>query len=152
MTLYMDASAIVKRYAREAGTEVVLAAYRDYPSVATAMISAAEVPAALAKAVRVGAMTEAGAAEAVSAFQLHWPDHVRINLTEDLAVRAGELAWSFGLRGYDSVQLASALAYSQTRAEQVTLMTFDRQLWQAARQAGLSVLPTELSQAHTSAT
>ena len=58
--------------------------------------------------------------------------------------RAASLAWEYGLRGYDAVHLATALLWQETIGEPVTLATFDRQLWQAGDQAGLTTWPPEL--------
>ncbi len=47
---------------------------------------------------------------------------------EPLVIRAGVLAFEHDLRGYDAVQLASALTWAEELAEMVTFATFDRQL------------------------
>jgi hypothetical protein len=42
---------------------------------------------------------------------------------------------------YDAVQLASALIWKDSIGDEVTLATFDRELWHAAPRAGLRVWP-----------
>jgi predicted nucleic acid-binding protein len=59
---------------------------------------------------------------------------------------AETLAWDYGLRGYDAVQLASALSWQQLIGQEVVLATFDSQLWEAAPAAGLQVWPEDLTQ------
>jgi predicted nucleic acid-binding protein len=61
--------------------------------------------------------------------------------TEALVERAEGLAWEHGLRGYDAVQLASALSWQESVGEEVLLATFDQQLWEAAKRAGLKPWP-----------
>ncbi len=63
MILYLDASALVKRYVAEAGSAEVDALIGDANVIGTSVISRAEVSAALAKAVGVGWLLrdEAGA-------------------------------------------------------------------------------------------
>ena len=58
---------------------------------------------------------------------------------------ADDLAWQYGLRGYDAMHLAAALLWQDGLEESVTLATFDRQLWQAGRQSGLAVFPADLA-------
>lgn len=61
-----------------------------------------------------------------------------VGIDEALARRAGELADAHGLRGYDAVHLASALALGAT---ETLLVTWDRDLGKAAAGAGLAVAP-----------
>ena len=58
--------------------------------------------------------------------------------------RAEALAWDLALRGYDAVQLASALTWQEAVGAEVTLATFDRQLWEAGRNAGIRTWPEAL--------
>ena len=77
-------------------------------------------------------------------FRAEWLDYVRLQITEALASRADDLAWQYGLWGYDAVHLAAALRWQDGLEEAVTLATFDRQLWQAGRRSGLAMFPTDL--------
>lgn len=146
MILYVDASAAVKRYVTESRSTEVVALIRDAAAVATSMVSRAEVAAAFARAVRVGVLDEAGGRRAHRRFVREWPDFVRIPVTETLVARAGTLAWDYGLRGYDSVQLASALAWQDAIGQDVVLATFDQQLTKAGPEVGLRVWPSAGSQ------
>jgi predicted nucleic acid-binding protein len=67
-----------------------------------------------------------------------------ISRTEVAAARAETLAWDHALRGYDAVQLASALSWQESVGTAITLATFDRQLWEAAQQAGVRAWPDSL--------
>jgi len=133
MNLYLDASALVKEYLTdELGTEAVANVRREADSVGTTKISRTETEAALKKAVRTGTLTEEEARSAREDFGEDWPDLFRLQVTEDLVARAGELAFKQDLRGYDAVQLASALTWAEEMFETVAFATFDRQLWEAA--------------------
>ena len=144
MILYLDASALVKRYVAEAGSAEVGAAISQAVVTGTALVSRAEVAAALGKAVRVDALTQEEALAALQVFRNDWVDLVRIQLTEMVIARADLLAWDHGLRGYDAVQLASALAWQDALGEAVTLATFDRHLWTVAQSVGLVRYPADL--------
>ena len=144
MILYLDASALVKRYVAEAGSDEVNEAIDRAAVTGTALISRAEVGAALAKAVRVGVLTREGAQEALRVFRREWPDLVRVQVTEWVVARADALAWEHGLRGYDAVHLAAALVWQDALGERVTLAAFDRHLWRTAQAEGLTVLPADL--------
>ena len=141
MIVYLDASALVKRYVGEAGSPAVEALIGRARTVGTGLVSRAEVVAALAKAARVGIVTREAAARARAAFNADWEHLVRLHLGEALVSRAAALAWEQGLRGYDAVHLASALMWNEAMGEAVTVATYDRELWRGARASGLEAWP-----------
>ena len=141
MIVYLDASALVKRYIAEAGSPEVEALIGEAQAIGTAVISRAEVAAALARAARIGLVAREAAAKALKAFNTDWEHLVRLQLSEPLAA---VLAWEHGLRGYDSVHLASALVWSETLGETVAVATYDRELWRGAKASGLSAWPAQM--------
>ena len=145
MILYLDASALVKRYVTELGTKEVLTLTAAAEAVATSLVSRAEVAAALARAVRLGVLDQESGQRAQRRFSRDWADIVRVPVGEALVSRAETLAWAHALRGYDAVQLASALTWQDSIGQDIVLATFDRQLWDAAPQAGVQVWPGKLA-------
>ena len=141
MIAYLDASALVKRHVDERGSDETLQFAARAEVVATSLISRAEVAAALARAVRTKMLDGDEAREAQRAFAAQWPDIARIPVTEALVSRAETLAWEYGLRGYDAVQLASAALFQESLGTAVRLATFDKQLWKAAKRAGFEPWP-----------
>jgi predicted nucleic acid-binding protein len=141
---YLDASALVKRYIVERSSRETIALMADSEMIATSIVSRAEVAAAFAKAVRAGLVKDELARNARRRFTGDWPDIVRVSLTESLVERAEGLAWEHGLRGYDAVQLASALTWQESVGEQIVLATFDQQLWEAAKRTELKPWPNQL--------
>jgi predicted nucleic acid-binding protein len=142
--VYLDASALVKRYIAEPGSPEVEALIGEAQAIGTAVISRAEVAAALARAARIGLVAREAGAKALQAFNADWEHLIRLQLSEPLAARAAALAWEHGLRGYDSVHLASALVWSETLGETVAVATYDRELWRGAQASGLSVWPAAM--------
>jgi predicted nucleic acid-binding protein len=141
MIAYLDASALVKRYIVERGSHETVELTADSDVTATSIVSRAEVAAAFAKAVRAGLVKDDVARNAQRRFAEDWPDLARVSVTEAVAERAERLAWEYSLRGYDAVQLASALTWQESVGEEIVLATFDQQLWEAAKQAGLKTWP-----------
>ena len=145
MILYLDASALVKRYVAEPGSAEVSKAIARADLIGTAIITRAEVAAALGKAARMKVLEAQEAQAALAVFRGEWPDLIRLRLTEIVVAHADRLAWEYGLRGYDAVHLAAALLWQDAMGERVTLVTFDRQLWLAAERAGLLPWPADLA-------
>lgn len=141
MIVYLDASALVKRYVAEPGSAAVGKLIDQAETLGTSVISRAEVSAAFAKAVRVKSIGRDAAASAMKQFAADWPHLIRLQLTETLVARAASLAWEQGQRGYDAVHLATALVWHETVGQPVLVATFDRQLWQGAQASGLVAWP-----------
>ena len=141
MIVYLDASALVKRYVAEAGSAQVESLIAGAQAIGTAVVSRAEVAAALARAARVGLIKRDAAMKALAAFNADWEHLIRLQLGEPLAARAATLAWEHGLRGYDAVHLATALLWRETLGEAVTVAAYDRELWRGARASGLLPWP-----------
>ena len=91
--LYVDTSALFKRYVEEDESEAVLARMEDASAVGTALITRVEVAAALARAVRDQRMDREEAQEAERDFLDEWADFTRIGMTDALTAQAGSLAW-----------------------------------------------------------
>ena len=96
MFLYLDSSALVKRYVDEGMSEEVRALMDEAPAVGTALITQTEVAAALARAVRTGRLEEEDARRAHEEFLQEWPDLGRVPITHALVRRADTLAWDHG--------------------------------------------------------
>ena len=101
--------------------------------------------AALAKATRVGVLSWDDAEVTLQNFLADWPQLHHLRVTDLLVELASELAWREGLRGYDATHLAAGMVWRDLLGEQVTMATFDRELWRAARRKGLEVWPQELT-------
>jgi predicted nucleic acid-binding protein len=144
MIAYLDASALVKRYIAEAGSAEVGGLIGQAEAAGTAVISRVEVAAALAKAVRMRLLPRAEAASSLEVFNSEWESLVRLQMTEVLMSRAASLAWDHGLRGYDAAHLVSALFWQEMLGAPVTVASYDRQLWEAAKANGLIAWPESL--------
>jgi predicted nucleic acid-binding protein len=144
MIVYLDASALVKRYVAETGSAEVLELIGKAEAVGTVVISRAEVAAALAKASRIQVLLRDEAVSALKVFNRDWENLVRLQMTEGLVSRAASLAWDYGLRGYDAVHLASALFWQDMLGAAITAASYDRQLWEAVKANGLIAWPDSL--------
>jgi len=141
MILYLDTSALVKRYIREAGTDDVIPLIENADSVGSSSLTKVEMAAALEKAIRQEWITRKSALQAWHDFLEHWSSFARMNISSGTIERASALAWEYSLRGYDAVHLACTLLWKEALETQVTMATFDRDLWQASKNVGLAVWP-----------
>ncbi|MEW5830446.1 MAG: type II toxin-antitoxin system VapC family toxin [Chloroflexota bacterium] len=144
MIVYADTSALVKRYVCESGTDDVIALIDNANTVGSVILANTEMASTLSKAIRQGWVEQDAARTAWQDFLGHWPSFTRLLVTPSLVETASRLAWEHGLRGYDAVHLASAVVWQGTLDMQVTLATYDRELWLAGQKAGLKIWPEGL--------
>lgn len=141
MILYLDTSALVKRYVMESHSPEVLALMAQADTVGSIVLTRVEMAATLAKAVRQKWIERNEAESAWEDFLEHWLSFARLSVTLTSLERASRLAWEHGLRGYDAMHLSAALIWQETLETPITLATFDRELWLAAEKMGMNVWP-----------
>ena len=109
-----------------------------------AVVHSGDWKAAHVEAARIGVVTQERARSARRSLARDWPDLVLVPVTGALVERAETLAWDHALRGYDALQLASALTWQEAVGTEIVLASFDRQLWEATPKAGLKAWPDRL--------
>ena len=140
MILYLDSSALVKLYAPETDSATIqqLVDAAEMPS--TSRIAYAETRAAFARKRREQAVTLRDYRTIVQDIDNDWETYFIVDVSETLIKRAGQLAETFALRGYDAVHLASAVIVGEQGSQAVMFACFDEKLSRAARRQGLIVL------------
>jgi uncharacterized protein len=139
--LYLDASALVKRYIEEKASQDVNTWIETADMVVTGLLTRVEVAAAIARAGRMKLITSDETLAALRQFRSEWESFHRLPITENTVVRADILAVEHNLRGYDATHLACALIWQETLGMPVTLASFDNQLIEAARVVQMAFLP-----------
>jgi len=115
---YLESSALVKRYVVETGTAWVrsLSASASGNTLFIAQIAGAEVVAAITLRARRGTSTSSDAAAAITNFRRDFAlGYYAMPISLAVIGRAMDLTEKHGLRGYDAVQLATALQVQAQR-------------------------------------
>ena len=141
MILYLDASALVKRYIGETGSASVNHWIDAADVVGTGMITRVEVAAAITRAARMKIISLQDAGTALGVFRSEWSSISRLPITENTVIRADLLACDHHLKGYDAVHLACAVIWQETLGFPITFCTFDSQLSRAVDAMSLPILP-----------
>ena len=128
MILYLDSSAIVKRYISEEGSELVASTIEQAKVIGSSLLSKAETISAFAKAVRMNALTDEQGIEIIQTFEQDWAYFVRIEANETIVSNAGNLAWQYHLRAYDAIQLATAIFWREHSRLPIVFVSFDKKL------------------------
>jgi predicted nucleic acid-binding protein len=142
LILYVDSSALVKRYVMEPGSKELVSLLGEASLVGTASITRAEIAAALARAGRRSRLTPEDATKLLASFRRDWPAYFAIHITDTVVRNADYLAVQYALRGYDAVQLSCALAWREEMGGAQTIFaTFDNALWDASQNEGFAAFP-----------
>ena len=142
--LFLDASALAKRYVEEAGRELVVETMAGQP-VAISRLSVTEVASAICRRCREGDLEIEQREAALRRFDSERPAFHVVEFTEEIVARAGALLRRHPLRASDSVQLASCLLLADELGTPARLMAFDERLLSAARAEGVDCLAVERS-------
>jgi predicted nucleic acid-binding protein len=136
---YFDTSALIPLVVEEPGSETAARLWDAADRVVTVRVAYVEGRAALAQARRLGRLSTRGLRTARAAFEDIWGQLDRVEVTDALTRRAGDVAEEFGLRGYDAIHLAA----SETAADpDLVLVAGDGPLCDGAVGLGLAVSRT----------
>jgi len=132
VTLYLDSSALIKRYVEEDDSGAAEAILLSDPDWVTAQVTLVEVRLALHRRLDEGARTPA-----VSAFERDWQRTFVVGVDEATCLLAADLGAATGARSLDALHLAAA---ERAGGRSLPVVTFDVRLGHAARSLGFTVI------------
>lgn len=140
MIAYFDSSSIVKWFFDEQYADLARD-IRDAKSIAfTSFIAFPEVMSAINRAWRGGQCLKKEMEIIRSEFHRIWPDFKWIKVTESLMYHAGQLVFTYNLKGFDAIHLASALLLMEEgEGVDIFFSCFDKRLNQAAGKEGFLI-------------
>lgn len=139
MTLYLDISALVKLFVAEPHSDAVRSGVTDAEACSASHLTLVESHATFARMRTAGRLDDAGYALTVSVLDRFWHDVAVVPVDEHVVSAGVGIARRHALRGYDAMQLASALEAAQVSP--VVFASFDAELEAAAAREGLPLLP-----------
>jgi predicted nucleic acid-binding protein len=133
LILYLDTSSLIKLYVEEEGSAAVREQVEGATVVATSTLAYPEARSALARLRREDRLSDAEQARAKADLDRDWGAFLTLSV-EKVWQQAGDLAERHGLRGADSIHLASFLALMVMVAHSpVRFSSFDSRLNLAAQ-------------------
>jgi predicted nucleic acid-binding protein len=130
----------MKLFIREQHSDAMCNASQSSTLIIVSQVTWVEMCAALALKQRTRQIDAPQATLALQELRIEWVRYNELAVDQSLIRAAGELALNFGLRAYDSLQLASAQrAHSQT-GNTLAFACFDKQLNAAAVALGMNTL------------
>ena len=141
--IYLDTSALIKRFVVEKGSRSVHGMIEKEGPVATAKIAYAEVHSGLARKVREGALSAGRHAFICRQVESDWGAYLRMDLTDEVLALARALIQRHPLRALDAIHLASALILKGSIGEPVDFVSADERQLRAAAKEDLGALNIE---------
>jgi uncharacterized protein len=141
--IYLDTSALVKRFINEKGSPLVQSLVQATNAVATAKIAYAEIFGGLTRKLREGNLSKTQYSVACRQFESDWQAYVRVELQDEVLALARDLIQRHPLKGFDAVHLASALRLKIALAEEMRFAASDKNLLKAAQAEKLDAINVE---------
>jgi hypothetical protein len=144
--LYLDASAWVKRYYREPGSERLQELLVGADQPACSVLGVVEVIATLARKCKAQEITRGDFEAKLAEIEADWRSFVQIELTASSLELAKDAAVRFALRGADAVHFAALQSLAQRvsgSGHRVVLVASDRELKDATQASGITVVDPE---------
>ncbi len=130
----------MKLFVTEQHSETIQKLATESTRVIVSQLTWAELCAGLALKQRTNQVDAQIATTALAQLRAEWPRYSRLGVDEGLMIESGELSLKFGLRAYDSVQLASAQRVHRQLGSNLTFCCFDKQLNAAASALSIEVM------------
>lgn len=138
MILYLDTSALVKRYFEEPYSNEVAEHWEEASEIATSSVAYAEALASFHRKSREAAF-DSEILESISRnLRADWQTLIRIQVTDELNDYIDKALAAHTLRGFDAIHLASAMILHEKFRESLLFIGFDQRLVQAAKSEGMN--------------
>lgn len=136
--LYLDTSALAKRYLQEKGSQAVDDLCHNN-QLTTSRLSYAEIYAAFYRTYRDNLIDLTYLTHVVSSFEKDWQSLLITDFTPAIATHIPPMAKRFALAGADSIHLATA-THLLDKGLSISFVTSDKRLFNAAKDYGLEVI------------
>jgi len=141
MILYLDTSALVKRYFKEEYSEEVVSRWQQAEEIVTSSVAYAETMASFYRKTREVKLSHGFIGEITELFRADWGSFIRVEVNDELNRYIDMVIRKHPLRGFDAIHLASALVIHERLPEDFLFVCFDNKLALAAHEEGLITFP-----------
>jgi predicted nucleic acid-binding protein len=140
--LYLDTSALLKKYVKETWSDEIIDLWKQALGIATSSVAYAEAMASLYRKKREEKVPSATFRKLLHSFREDWHSFIRVDVTQNLNTPIDKIVKRYPLRGFDAIHLASAILIHERMPSEFLFACFDRSLVIAATQNGLQTFPS----------
>jgi len=141
MILYLDTSALVKRYFREPYSDDVIFRWKSASHIVTSFVAYAEMLASMYRKKREAGLAGTLIRNIADTFRKDWESFIRVEVNNELNGYIDRVVEGYPLRGLDAIHLASAMVIHEKLPENFVFACFDEELVRAAKSEGFETFP-----------
>ena len=141
MILYLDTSALVKRYFKEPDSNEVVSRWTQATEIITSSVAYAEASASFYRKKREAQLKDNLIRKIVDSFRSDWYSFIRVEVSDELNEYIDRVVAKHPLRGFDAIHLASAMIMQERLHDAFLFVCFDQRLAQAAQTEGIETFP-----------
>ncbi len=143
MILYLDTSALVKKYFKEVGSEEIVSLWKEAEAIITSSVTYAEAMASFFNKKREVSIEDQIFQSIIKAFHHDWQKFIIVTVNNELNDVIDRLAAIYPLRGFDVIHLASAFIIHGSVPENFLFACFDQRISLAAAAENLKIFPKD---------
>ena len=143
MIIYLDTSALVKKYFKEIGSKDLISKWKESESIVTSSVAYAETMAAFYRKKREVDINKDLFETIIHSFHNDWESFILTEVNNDLNKIIDKMVATYPLRGVDAIHLSSAVIVHETINEDLLFVCFDQRLSTAAQSEGLTIFPAK---------
>lgn len=141
MILYLDTSALVKRYFLEPYSDDVISMWKSATQIITSFVAYAETMASIYRKKREAGLADKLIRKITESFHRDWESFIHVEVNDALNRYIDQVVKRHPLRGFDAIQLASAMVIHERFPEDLIFACFDDRLVHAAGSEGIEIFP-----------
>ena len=145
MILYLDTSALLKRYFKEPHSNELVSKWKKAAQIVTSSVAYAETTAALYRKKREAGLSNKVFNKLFNLFHLDWETFIRVEVNDNLNETIHKVVAKYPLRGFDAIHLASAIITHERINDTFLFACFDQKLIDVAQMEGLAIFPASPS-------
>ena len=141
MILYLDTSALLRRYFRESYSDEVISRWRSATHIVTSFVTYAETIASIYRKKREADLPDTLIGRIVDSFHQDWESFIRVEVNSGLNEYIHRIVERYPLRGFYAIHLASAVVIRERLPQDFLFVCFDERLLSAARSERFETFP-----------
>lgn len=141
LILYLDTSALVKRYFQEPYSDDIISMWKSVTQIVTSFVAYAETMASIYRKKREADLKDRIVRKITDSFKQDWETFIHVEVNDELKGYIDRVIERHPLRGFDAIHLASAMVIYEIIPENFVFACFDNRLARAAQSEGLEIFP-----------
>ncbi len=137
--IYLDTSALIKRYVWETGSNVVRRLFKGNDALVISKIAYTEAYGAFTRRFREGHLSQSDYAHVCGFFEQEWSAYLTVEVSDEVLHLSRDLIKRYALRAFDALHLASAKSISQSLNLSMAFVCADRRLLGCAKAEGFTI-------------